>query len=157
MKKSIVFLLLAILAMPVFAQSRGRAGERVSQDVFRDRQKEFFIKEAGLTKQEADSFFPLYFELQDKKQALSDETWNAFWKGRAQNLSDDAAYKKLLDEYTDSAIEGDRLDKNYMEKFCKVLPAKKVYLIKVAEMRFRRQMVRGFGGGDHRQGGRHGE
>ena len=40
---------------------------KFSKEEFCNRQKEFFIQQAGLSNDEAQKFFPLYFELQDKQ------------------------------------------------------------------------------------------
>ena len=37
----------------------------------------------------------------------------------------------------------DRLDKTYFEKFKKISPCKKIYLIQRAEMRFHRELLKG--------------
>ena len=41
---------------------------KFSKEEFRNRQKEFFIQQAGLSNDEAQKFFPLYFELQDMRE-----------------------------------------------------------------------------------------
>mgnify|MGYP000538493947 FL=1 len=55
---------------------------KFSKEEFRNRQKEFFIQQAGLSNDEAQKFFPLYFELQDKKQAYNKEAWQKLRQGR---------------------------------------------------------------------------
>ena len=54
---------------------------KFSKEEFRNRQKEFFIQQAGLSNDEAQKFFPLYFELQDKKQAYNKEAWQKLRQG----------------------------------------------------------------------------
>lgn len=59
---------------------------KFSKEEFRNRQKEFFIQQAGLSNDEAQKFFPLYFELQDKKQAYNKEAWQNCVKARIPTL-----------------------------------------------------------------------
>ena len=48
----------------------------MSPDEFRAKQKAYITEKAGLTKEEAAKFFPVYFEVQDRKKQLNDEAWN---------------------------------------------------------------------------------
>ena len=58
---------------------------KFSKEEFRNRQKEFFTRQAGLSNDEAQKFFPLYFELQDKKQAYNKEAWQKLRQGKNPN------------------------------------------------------------------------
>lgn len=53
---------------PVLRAADG-CNQRLSPAEFRARQKAYITEKAGLTKEEAARFFPLYFELQDKKKS----------------------------------------------------------------------------------------
>lgn len=55
---------------------------KLSKEEFRNRQKEFFTQQAGLSNEEAQKFFPLYFELQDKKQVYNKEAWQKLRQGK---------------------------------------------------------------------------
>ena len=46
-------------------------------------------------------------------------------------------------ELCDARIASDRLDKTYFDKFKKILPCKKIYLVQRAEMRFHRELLKG--------------
>ena len=67
---------------------------KFSKEEFRNRQKEFFIQQAGLSNDEAQKFFPLYFELQDKKQAYNKEAWQKLRQGKNPNTTE-TEYGKL--------------------------------------------------------------
>ena len=66
MKRIVCFLTLIICfcMTPIQAQKK-----MMSQEEFRKQQQMFLTERAGLTPEEAKNFFPLYFELQDKKMA----------------------------------------------------------------------------------------
>ena len=49
----------------------------------------------------------------------------------------------------DARIASDRLGKTYFDKFKKILPCKKIYLVQRAEMRFHRELLKGM----HKKGG----
>ena len=134
MKKVIALVVLLCGFMPVLWAADG-CDQHLSREEFRAKQKAFIIEQAGLSKQEAAKFFPVYFELQDKKKKLNDESWDLMRKGKDAN----------------NRIAADQLDKTYLSKFKKILSSKKIFLVQRAEMRFHREMIKGMnrkGGGN---------
>lgn len=68
MKKLIVLLVMMCGLAPVLRAADG-CNQRLSPAEFRAKQKAYITEKAGLTKEEAVKFFPLYFELQDKRKS----------------------------------------------------------------------------------------
>lgn len=114
---------------------------KFSKEEFRNRQKEFFIQQAGLSNDEAQKFFPLYFELQDKKQAYNKEAWQKLRQGKNPNTTE-TEYGKIVEDVIQARIAADELE--YVRKYKQFLPAKKIYLLQKAEMRFHRELLKGF-------------
>jgi hypothetical protein len=114
-------------------------------------------EKAGLTQEEAAKFFPVYFELQDRKKQLNDEAWKLLRSGKDEKTTD-TQYGEILEGVYDARIASDRLDKTYFEKFKKILSCKKIYLVQRAEMRFHRELLKGVrdnkGGNERPQGKR---
>ena len=81
MKKLIVLLVMICGIMPLLWASDG-CDQHLSPEEFRAKQKAFITEKAGLTSEEAAKFFPLYFELQDRKKQLNDEAWKLLGKGK---------------------------------------------------------------------------
>ena len=100
-----------------------------------------------LTRQEleASKFFPLYFELQDRKKELNGEAWKLMREGREKDTAEDR-YGEIMEGVLDARIESDKLEKEYLKKFQKILSNKKIYLIQRAEMRFHRELLKGMKG-----------
>lgn len=119
-----------------------RCEQHLSREEFRAKQKAFIIEQAGLTKEEAAKFFPVYFELQDQKKVLNDESWDLMRKGKDDNTTE-AQYEEIIERVCDNRIATDRLDKSYLDKFKKILSCKKIFLVQRAEMRFHREMLKG--------------
>ena len=67
MRKLIALVVLLCGFMPVLWAADG-CDQHLSREEFRAKQKAFIIEQAGLNKEEAAKFFPVYFELQDKKK-----------------------------------------------------------------------------------------
>lgn len=141
MKKLIVLFVMMCGVMPLLWATDG-CDQHLTQEEFRAKQKAFITEKAGLTKEEATKFFPPYFELQDRKKQLNDEAWNLLRKGKNENTTE-AQYEEIMEGVYDARIASDRLDKTYFDKFKKILPAKKIYLVQRAEMKFHRDLLKG--------------
>ena len=84
MKKLIVLFIVMCCFIPLSWAMDG-CNQHLSPDEFRAKQKAYITEKAGLTKEEAAKFFPVYFELQDRKKQLNDEAWNLLRKGRDED------------------------------------------------------------------------
>lgn len=146
MKKLIALLVLLCGFMPLLWAADG-CDQHLSREEFRTKQKAYIIEQAKLTKEEAAKFFPIYFELQDKKKKLNDESWNLMRKGKDDKTTE-AQYKEINEKIAENRIAADQLDKIYLGKFNKILSSKKIFLVQRAEMRFHREMIKGM----HRKG-----
>lgn len=114
---------------------------KLSKEEFRSKQQAFITAQAKLTQKEAEQFFPLYFELQDKKEVCNREAWQKIKKGKKENLAD-AEYAQLNEEVIRSRITSDNLDLEYLHKYKAFLSAKKIFDILRAEMRFHRELLK---------------
>ena len=146
MKKLIALLVLLCGFMPLLWAADG-CEQHLSREEFRTKQKAYIIEQAKLTKEEAAKFFPIYFELQDKKKKLNDESWNLMRKGKDDKTTE-AQYKEINEKIAENRIAADQLDRTYLGKFNKILSSKKIFLVQRAEMRFHRAMIKGM----HRKG-----
>ena len=152
MKKLIALVVLLCGFVPFLLAADG-CEQHLTPDEFRAKQKAFIIEQAGLTKEEATKFFPIYFELQDKKKKLNDDSWTLMRKGKEDNATE-AQYEEIIGKICDNRIEADRLDKTYLHKFKKILTWKKIFLVQRAETRFHREMLKAMnrGGNDPKRG-----
>ena len=139
--KRLLLLLTLVVAIASLNAQETRRRERMTAEQFQARQQEYLTKAAELTEQEAKDFFPLYFEMKQKQKTMQDEAWKLFREGR-DNSAKEGSYKEINDAFTESQLNSARLEKEYLEKFRKVLPDKKIFLIRSAEMGFRTNMVR---------------
>ena len=114
---------------------------RMSKEEFRQCQEKYIKEQTGLTQQEAQQFFPLYFELQDKKDAINRQAWTQMRKGKEENLSE-AEYNKIVEEIIKARISCDQLDLEYLHKYQKFLSSKQIFNIQRAEMWFHRELLK---------------
>ena len=114
---------------------------KLSKEEFRQKQQEFIIQRAELTPDEAKKFFPLYFELQDKKGRCNREAWEKMRQGKNSGTSE-AEYAQIVEDIIQARITNDNLDMEYLKKYKTFLTSKKIYDIQRAEMRFHRELLK---------------
>lgn len=104
-------------------------------------QKIFFTQKAGLTQDEADAFFPLYNELQQKKRELNREMRHIMRQVGGPDGTEEQSLK-AIDAKANTAIKIAELEKEYLQKFKTVLPASKILKIQNAEEQFNSQILK---------------
>lgn len=123
------------------AQNQNR---RMNLEEFEKRKVEYIRKEAGLTKSEADKFFPLNNELTKQKFEL-----RKMHRDRVQKIKDnsnisDAEYRKLLNDDVEVKLKEAALDKEFAKKFESVLTPEKLYKAQQAERDFMQKELSNF-------------
>lgn len=145
MKKSVILLCMAfmvnIFTFSLFAQSN----RRMNVAEFEKKKMEYIQKEAGLTQQESNSYFPLNSELTKKKFELYKRHRDKVQriKDNSRNMSE-AEYRRLLENDVDVKLKEASLEKEYSGKFEKVLSPEKLYRAQQAEKSFMQQAVTNF-------------
>lgn len=104
-------------------------------------QQQFFTEKAQLTEQEAQAFFPLYNELQQKKRQLNMEIRHIMRPEPGKEVSEEQSLK-AIDAKAQTNIKIAELEKEYLEKFKQVLPASKILKIQNAEEQFNSQLLK---------------
>ncbi|MDR0961087.1 MAG: hypothetical protein LBM62_00800 [Mediterranea sp.] len=140
--RKIILLLIALCGFIPVLKAVDGCNQHLSPEEFRAKQRAFITEKAELTPQEAEKFFPLYFELQDRKKQLNDEAGALLRKGRNAKITD-AEYGEMLDGVYDLRISINRLEKHYLDKFRKILSNKKLFAIQRAEIHFNRELLKG--------------
>ena len=117
----------------------------------------FITAELELTPEEAQVFWPVYNQIAATK-AESQKTVAAAYKALKEALNNkdasDEQVNILLDEYLAAKKAHNAPDKGEVEKYRKVLPAKKVAKLYTAQEKFRRNHIRNFKGKNHGKPGR---
>ena len=144
MKK--VFLLITVLVslLSFSCVDVATAQERLSREQFKIKQQTYLMEKAGLTVEESAKFFPIYFELQDKKTEINNSYWKVFQNIKPGETTE-AQYKEILTTIYDTRIRIDKLEQSYSEKFLKIISAEKLCKIFMAETNFHLDLMRGFG------------
>ena len=137
--------LLLILAMPFGAMAQQNKQENrrrhFSPEEFQKHQREYITSKAGLTQEEADAFFPLFFELQNKKFALEHEARKSIKKERGVKMNEEQC-REFVNKKSDAKIDIAKLEKEYTAKYLKVIPACKLLGVQHAEITFQRDLMK---------------
>ena len=72
-QKLATLLIISCISISIQAQDRKKSG--FTKEEFRARQEAYLMQKAEITQEEAAKFFPVYFELQDRKKAVNDKAW----------------------------------------------------------------------------------
>lgn len=143
MKRYLLFII-SVLCLAVSAQEQTgpKKRARMTPQEFQTKQKEFFMQHAELTEAESAAFFPLYYELQDKKHRANARVWKKARAVKPHERTEEEC-NEMIDALADVKIECATLEKEYLQKFKGILPAKKLMRVQMAEDRFQRELLRG--------------
>ncbi len=145
MKKNIIttlFILLGLIsATAQDGNDRQQKRPRFSPEQFQIKQREYITEKAALNEEEADAFFPLFFELQKEKFRIEREARSKVIKERGQRLTDEEC-KELLSHTADAKIKIAKLEKEYITKYLNTISPKKLLDIERAEHSFQGHMIK---------------
>lgn len=149
-----LLLLIAMLCMGIiYAQEPAKQQQkpRMTHKEFRAKQQEFITQQAKLSEEESAAFFPLYFELQNKKHAANRRVWK---QARAVPPHDrtEEECDTIIMALAEVKIECATLEKEYLNKFREILSPKKLMCVQMVEDRFQRELLRSMQQGKKNQG-----
>lgn len=142
MKKTFFASLLLFLAvLTVSAQEQQNKRPHFSPEEFQAKQKTYITEKAGLTPEEAEAFFPLFFELQKKKFELERNARKDFRKQRGEKMTEEEC-RDFVYKMADTKVEIAKLEREYTEKYLEVLPPCKLRRVQHAEGMFQRDLMK---------------
>ena len=147
--KTLLPLLLALLfalATPAASNAQKDAKKRIDREAFFARRNAYITAEAGLTADEAAAFIPLENELQRRKFEVGRECRKLARKNRTQQGLTDHERRELSNCLTETRLKEAQLEKEYIERFKKILSVEKLSKYQQAEAEFLRKFLQ-----DHKQ------
>ncbi len=128
--------ILFLIGQNLLAQAVNRKEQLESQKVA------FITKQLSLTVEEAQRFWPVYNEFQQKKENINKNKRQLLKKLVDENNSlPDDKLAELSDTYIKSQLDEANLISDYHEKYKTVLPIKKVIAYYKAEEKFKRFLL----------------
>lgn len=145
MKKILSLIILSLFFINVpFTNAQDANKALMNLQEFEKKKQEFITIEADLSKEEADKFFPLNNELQKKKLELHKKHQEDMKHiNESENISD-AEYEQVMKENIDLKMKEAELDKEYSDKFNKLISPQKLFKARQAERTFMQEELRKF-------------
>lgn len=144
MRQILTTLFVCFACLTATAQEQARRPEhpRMTPEEYQAKQKEFIVRHAELTEEESAAFFPLYFELQSKKHEVNRSVWKQA-RAVAPHERTEEECVEMIDALADVKIACAQLEKDYLQRFKEILPAKKLMRVQMAEERYQRELLKG--------------
>ena len=144
MKKTLfTFAIILLTATASMAQEDNQPKNKrpFSPEEFQAKQKAFITEKAALTPEEADAFFPLFFELQKKKFEIEHNVRKDARKPHGEKMNEEEC-REFVYRMADTKIEIARLEREYTDKYLNVLSACKLQKVQHAEGAFQRHLMK---------------
>ncbi len=142
MKKFITLSLWFLFAIATMVNAQNNEKRRFSPERYKARMEEFITKEAELTKEDGEKFFPMLHEMMDKQRQVNRESHKLMHQGK--NAASEEDYKRIINELTDLDIKNKQIEKEYYNKFNSALSWQKILKVRNALFRFNMEALQRF-------------
>jgi hypothetical protein len=145
MNKIFIITFGALMTLGALGVSAQAPGESFDREAFLVKRSAFITAELGLTPQEVELFIPLMEELLQKKYEAGKKCRKLSKEIKHKKSPDNADYLSIIDECLGVGIKEAELEKEYYERFKKILSPEKLYRYKDVEYKFAREFVKNSG------------
>ncbi|HYX08054.1 MAG TPA: hypothetical protein VE912_15090 [Bacteroidales bacterium] len=142
-------ILFCVPSQQALSQNGGGRGYQAKLERIKAQKVAFFTEHIGLTPAEAEKFWPVYNAYQAKKDQIALDRRKTLRAYHNDELSD-REIGEIADKYIHYQVDEANLDQEYLTKFKKILPVKKVMDMYIAENQFKYYLlnqIRGRGPG----------
>lgn len=151
MKKILTICIISLFCFTSFAQGgengKAKRPEDNRGDKIQSEKIAFFTNFLDLTPEEAQAFWPVYNNYTKEIQAAHQESKKALFELRKDlknNALSNSETEKYINQYVTALEKESSIPSNYVAKFKKILPVKKVSKIFIAEENFRMKLISQF-------------
>lgn len=144
MKKSILTISFSLfIIISAIGQHQEIMMNKEKKEKIRAQKVGFITEKLQLTPEEAQVFWPVYNEYQNKKEKIHEEKRTTMRKFQ-KDLSEmsDKEIENIADKYVDFKIYESKLLEEYHKKFKNILPAHKVVKLYQAENQFKHYLLK---------------
>jgi hypothetical protein len=128
---------LGFLATTAFAAVAGLPQERVKAA-----KVAYLTRELGLSPQEAEKFWPVYNEFENRREDLRHRMRDLMDEKEAGGYSSDERANAALDEWLSLREQELQLEKNFRKSMAGILPSKRLVVLHQAEREFQRELLK---------------
>jgi len=140
MNRRLILTWVLILApIILLAQRQGRRFDEYLEK-FKSERVAYLTQKLDLKVIEAEKFWPIYNEYQNKRESLMKESRPDWGRPDPDNLSD-VQMKEMMDAKFQNDLKLAKLAVEYHKKFQDILPIKKVFILHHAEQSFMSHMI----------------
>lgn len=143
MKKFIALIMFSLVSvMPMLAQPQREGGRpHFNPEEFKNRMESFIREKVGLTQAEGEKLFPLFYEMKGKQMNIN-RAIAKLKRNPSGNGAGTTNYSSVVSKIVSLNVELSKVQQTYYNKMCKVVDAKKVFDLMLAEDAFHREMLR---------------
>jgi len=141
---------MAVIALLSITNIQAQSKKSEWQEKVMSEKIAFITTELELTPEEAQVFWPVYNQVtkeNNESHKAMMAAYRAMTKAIEEGTASDKEIGQLLDEYLAAKQKNNNAGNDDVEKYRKVLPAKKVARLYIAEENFRRHHIRNFKSG----------
>ena len=138
MKRNLVLILLSLLGTSMIAQSK----EKPCMEDIKARKVAYITEVVQLTPEEAQVFWPLYNEFQQKNMEMHKKRRKLV--KQIENSASEADYEAVNDAMIQLDVDEVLLRKTYYEKYKTILSAEKIHRLFKAEHGFKKVLLESF-------------
>ena len=118
------------------------SGQKFSAEEYKAAKVEYVIDCGKLTNKEKNKFTPLYTELYQKKRCINHNARKLCREYSQDGNITKQEYLSMIDSLCQAKIDIANLEKDYVEKFKKILPAEKLYKVLKADENFDSEILK---------------
>ncbi|MBQ9362621.1 MAG: hypothetical protein IJT97_04270 [Bacteroidaceae bacterium] len=142
MKRLIFTCACLLITIGMAAQWPNFGRQQFSPEKFRENMENFITKEAGLTANEQQKFYPMLNEMLSAQRKLMAQEREVMKSG--QKAKTEAEYEQIVKKTTELQVENRKIEQTYYKKFAKVLTWEKIYKVRMALTKFNMHALRNF-------------
>ena len=137
----LVFIMACLFNMFDVSAQTPSGNRQMFGNEFQDRRNAFIKSEINLSVDEANKFIPLENEFKQKMLEVGQECRSLARENRNRQKMTDVEYLKLVDCSIETRLKEAQLEKEYFEKFKKILTPEKLYKYQEADAKFTREFI----------------
>jgi hypothetical protein len=144
MKRYIILLLFGFLITSIYAQNtKSENSHKQRWEEMRAKRAVFYTEHIGFTANEARKFWPVYNELQEKKERLHRRCFDQFRRAKKDSNGKRVIdFTKVTNDMINMKVQEATLDKYYHTKFKKILSPEKLFKYYNAEREWAGQLLK---------------
>lgn len=142
MKQKSILLLLFLICNVLFIGAQQKERRHFDIEDFKQKKATFIIEKVGLSDSESKLFIPLMNELMDKKFELNRSVRQQARDLRNKKDARPADYDRLLNESIEARIREAELEKEYSQKFRRIVSSEKILKYQRADSQFMQEAVK---------------